>query len=136
MSGQAPAQASASKVLGAHVARLRHITLASGRKVFTGYDDLGRQIIAVPSVEDPEVVDVYMRETTTSAAVREERIARKARRRSLRAIKAGIRNISVDEGAVSARRAQSHRAQSEDRAREVLSRLSPIPAGGDDLGDF
>lgn len=133
MSGPAPSRPSASKVLGAHVARLRHITLASGRKVFTGYDDLGRQIIAVPSVEEPDVIDVYLRETTMSETVREERIARRARRRSLKAIKAGIRNMPAEEVVM---RPRSQRAQSDARALEVLSRLPSIPARGDDLGDL
>jgi len=123
-------------MLGAYVARLRHVTLAGGRTILTGYDDLGRQIIAVPCSREPGALEVYMRETPTSEAVREERIARKARRRSLKAIKASIRNLPVDEAASFQQRPRSRNAQSEDRAREVLSRLSPIPAGGDDLGNL
>lgn len=104
--------------------------------MLTGYDDSGRQVIAVPSLEEPGVVDVYVRETAISEAIREERIARKARRRSLKAIKASIRNLPADDAAACGSGRKSARAQTEDRAREALSRLPPIPAGGDDIADI
>ena len=126
----------ASTHLGQLVARIRRLTLARGRIIWTGYDDFGRQIVAVPADQEPEAFDVYLRDTPTSIAQAEDRLARRARKRSLRGIKAAICNMPTDSSDESRGHSRSQKARKEARAREVLLRLSPIPQGGDELGSL
>lgn len=128
--------ASGSSYLGVLVARIRRVTLASGREIWTGYDDFGRQIVAVSPEQEPNAFDVHLRETPMSIAQAEDRIARRARKRSLAGIKAAISNIPPSGAPAGKRHSRSREAEKEVRVREILSRLTPIPEGGDDPGDL
>lgn len=126
-------QPATSRALGDLVARIRRVMLASGRAIWSGYDNRGRQFIAVPANAEPGALDVYIRETPSSVAYEEDRRARRARRRSLASIKAGVRNVSAEDVAVRGGVPRSREAAKVERAREILSRLGNLPEGGDDV---
>lgn len=125
-----------SSHLGVLVARIRRVTLASGRAVWTGYDDRGRQIVALRAEKELEGFDLYLRETPMSLARAEDRAQRRARRRNRAAAKAGLGNTGSDVDTTQPAPCRSRRGLQEARALEILSRLSSIPEGGDDLGDL